>query len=546
MLSALINGARKDDRYLLFFNIILLCLFFCLLLYHLGTVPRLFIDEVNYANEVRSFATFGTDIHGLHLPVYLSSVWGQGQSVLYALFSVPFVKLFGFSIFIFRLPFVLLTVILIILLFSLLYFKMKQRKLATFINIAIITTPWIFISSRWVLDANVAPVILLFGVLFIWLGLISTSTLLKYIYLVIGAVFFVLTAYGYITSWIYLPILCLLYLVYFLHKRSFRVREYLVFSIILLILVLPIIYFAYRVNIVHANSVSKFLFFDIPPLPSNRVESLINFSQPNLFIRMVKNFFGGVSIYLKGTDGLPWNSVPPFGAIMPWVLILVPIGMFANNINISYKVRELKELICLNIVSFIPLMFVVLPNYNHWNFLNINLSIMLGFGLYEAFYAVKNIGKFRILIPTIPLILFIWFIGQAYFGIGGKSTYYESQQISYSEVEKINTIMKSKENRGKSIFVSNLSATFPYFKLVQKPINNKTYLSMSGQKNNFGRDMGIVNKYGYLKDINTIKKSKQMDLAIVSLDFNNPKWKKIKNITLSGVHYQLVKKIHEN
>lgn len=534
---------RENGRYLLLFNIVLLSLYFCLLLYHLGTVPRLFIDEVNYANEVRSFVSFGTDINGLHFPVYFSSVWGQGQSILYAFFSVPFVKLFGFSIFVFRLPFILITFILIVLLFCLFYFKMKQKELATFINIAIITTPWIFISSRWVLDANIAPVILLFGVLSIWLGVISTFSLWRRFYFALGAVLLALTTYGYITSWIYIPILCLLYLVYFLRNKLLKTSEYLIFTSILLILVLPIIYFAYEVNIVHASSVSKFLFFDIPPLPSNRVESLIDFSQSNLILEMIKNFLKGISIYLNGTDGLSWNSVVPFGALMPWTLIFVPIGMLSKNANINYRVRNLKKLICVNILAFVPLMFVVLPNYNHWNFLNINLSIMLGFGLYEVFFSLKKMIRFRILLPIIPLFLFVWFIDQSYFGIDGKETYYESQQISYSEVDKINTLMTSKKFKDKSMYVSNLSSIFPYFRLVQNPVNSNTYLKLSDQKSIFGHNMGIVNRYGYLKDMNSIEKATPMDLAIVPTNFNNSKWKKLKNITFGGANYQIVENV---
>lgn len=91
-------------------------LYATLLLKDLGTLPGIFFDEANYASEVQSF---GTDIHGLNNPVYLTSVWGQGQSILYMWLSYPIVKIFGFSIFNFRLSMVLtglalLTVITIV------------------------------------------------------------------------------------------------------------------------------------------------------------------------------------------------------------------------------------------------------------------------------------------------------------------------------------------------------------------------------------------------------------------------------------------------
>ncbi|WP_054648660.1 hypothetical protein [Lacticaseibacillus pantheris] len=86
-----------ENKILIVLNITLVFVFLILLLYKVSTVPNVFVDEANYANEVVSFARFGTDIHGLHLPIYLSSVWGQGQSILYAIVDAPLVRWFGFS-----------------------------------------------------------------------------------------------------------------------------------------------------------------------------------------------------------------------------------------------------------------------------------------------------------------------------------------------------------------------------------------------------------------------------------------------------------------
>jgi len=248
----------------------LLIIFGILLCYRLDNIPGLFIDEINYMNEVISKANFGTDIQGLRHPVYFASVWGQGQSVLYSWIVGPWIKLLGFSILVFRLPMVLLSILMVGATTVSIFLVAKNKLLAICVEIALISMPWLIISSRWVLDANVSPILVI-----------------------------ALAAFS-------------------LRKRLLGVKEIILWLFTMLVVAIPLIIFAYRVNIQHIDHFTKFMFFDIPYLKANRTSSLINFNQ-HILENILINLKTGMFQFISGTDGLPQNGLHPYGTIMPWM-----------------------------------------------------------------------------------------------------------------------------------------------------------------------------------------------------------------------------------
>lgn len=522
-------------KYILQLNVTGIILFAVLLLYKLGTVPNLFVDEVNYMNEVISLANFGTDIHGVHFPVYFSSVWGQGQSVLYAVLAYPLVKLFGFSITIFRLPMVFLTVAAITIIFLVLFFKAKNKKLATIVNLVLLTTPWIFTSSRWVLDANVAPVFLLIGTIFVYLCIVTR----KNIFLFFGAVFIGLTAYGYIAAWLYLPILCIAYVFFFLKHQYLNAKQYLILFITVCVVVFPIIVFAYQSNVAHSTKVIKLLFFNLPPLPAGRSGSLINFENGHIFSLMIDNFNKGLGMYFRGTDDLFWNSVQPFGALYPWLLIFAPIGMFFKSHKFNQNAILFQKLFMIGTLSFLPLMFVVIPNYNHWNFLNINLAILIGYGVYIVVDRISGLAPHFYFMFAI-ISMFICFLNFGYFGFSNRQTYYEQNQVAYTTMTQIDNLMN--KHRGRRLYLANLSSMFPYFRLVQKPITSNAYLNKMGRSKQFDNHMGSISKYGYLRDVSEIGHARSGDYALMVSDFHDKHWSCVEQVILYGQAYCVLQK----
>ncbi len=528
-----------------FFAIAIFISYSFLVFYKIDAIPGIFIDEANYMNEVINLAKFGTDIHGVENPVYFTSVWGQGQSVLYSLFVVPFVKLFGFSVLVFRAPFAILNLLLISALMWIINKFSNSWKVTLFAEIGIVSAPWIFISSRWLLDANVAPIIFLFGlVLLAYAANTEKPSWKRKALYFFSAIFIAGTAYGYVASWIYLPIVLILFALYLLKLKRVKLSESLIFTVTIFLIASPIVYFAYYVNIKHGLSVDKFLWFDIPPLPTNRASSMIDLSTPDVFSKVMQNVIEGMKIYWLGSDGLAWNSVSPFGAILPWLLPFTIIGLFLNKEVFTNKMYVFKQFLLISVIAFIPLLLVVTPNYNHWNLINIQLAIFTGLGLYSVVNKLKP--RLTLIGAVLPILLFGFFASDYYFGTNGKVTFYNSEMVRVTEVQQINNFMK--KHSGSKLFINELPANYMYYRIVQEPISHDEFLKIQDNDNpEFTKDMGKPTRYGYLYALSTIKsESSKGDYLLVPLQesdiYINDGWKKSEMYPYAGHQYILLEK----
>lgn len=181
-----------------------------------------------------------------------------------------------------------------------------------------------------------------------------------------------------------------------------------------LVLLLPLIIFAFRLLVFKNSSVGHFLFISYPVMQMQRGESMITFhGLTNLFPDMLNNFMVGVSVYLSGSDSLPWNSVPGYGAVFPPVLLLSLIGLFNNKSNLSGELLTFKNIVRVAFISYIPSLFIVTSTLNHWNFLNILLILLAGFGLHDLYTSLSP-RVFTIIFFTL-IAVFSIFVSQHYF-----------------------------------------------------------------------------------------------------------------------------------
>jgi hypothetical protein len=255
--------------------LILICSYIFLVVHHLGQVPNMFLDEVNYASEVQSFHNFDTDIHGLRFPVYFTSLWGQGQSVLYALLAQPTIALLGFNIFSFRLTMVIWGIMLILLVTTITYIISKKLFLTLTILVSLISSPWIYMSLRWVLDCNIAPIILSVGIwLFIYFSQNTNFTnTFNQLGKILGIVLITLSVYGYITFWLYLPILFLALTIYTLKNKLISIPELLLYAFIILLIILPLLIFA--INVFSSTQISQLNSYSLISLYYHQQEQVL-------------------------------------------------------------------------------------------------------------------------------------------------------------------------------------------------------------------------------------------------------------------------------
>ena len=133
----------------------------------IGSMPNaLNCDEASSAYEAYSMLNYGIDRNGNQLPAFLVS-WGGGQNVLLSYLMIPFIKILGLNLFAIRLPMALLGCISLIMIYLLLK-KIGNKKLAVIGLAFFAICPWHIMKSRWGLESNLFPdLILIFAYLLI-------------------------------------------------------------------------------------------------------------------------------------------------------------------------------------------------------------------------------------------------------------------------------------------------------------------------------------------------------------------------------------------
>src|SRR5699024_2523005 len=101
----------------------------------------------------------------------------------------------------------------------------------------IVICPWHFMQSRWALDCNLLSSMLLISI-YILTKAVKTKS--KAIYLLAG-ILFGITLYTYALSYIIIPILLLLLLVYMLYTKKVKISDIIIFGIPLGLLAIPLI-----------------------------------------------------------------------------------------------------------------------------------------------------------------------------------------------------------------------------------------------------------------------------------------------------------------
>lgn len=127
------------------------------------------VDEASSGYEAWSILNYGIDRNGNFLPVFLIS-WGSGQNALYSYLMIPFVKLLGLNTLSVRMPMAVIGSISLIV-FYLLIKELKNEKVALIGLAFFVICPWHIMKSRWGLESNIFPDLVLWAVYFIVLYL---------------------------------------------------------------------------------------------------------------------------------------------------------------------------------------------------------------------------------------------------------------------------------------------------------------------------------------------------------------------------------------
>ena len=384
------------------------CIFFVLLalgffarVYRFGSAPPgLNQDEAFAAYESWALLHYGQD-SSLHTwPVYLTA-WGSGMNALESYLMIPFLAAFGVKTWVIRMPQLLLGLAALPAAFSVGH-RMAGRR-GGFCTLAVLALcPWHILLSRWALESNMAPNLLLLGLCFFLKGREDGR------FLPLSALCYGLALYAYSAIWPVMPVLLGLM---FLYTRPRLDRRLLLAGLLLAALALPLVAFlAVNYGLVGEFSIGP---FSVPKLVAARSGEISLHNMP-------ENLKTMLGILLRQSDGLKWNSPGIYGLFYPVVLPvfgLPGLGALLWRTGKSLRSRQFDPAVLLLIWLFAGLVLAALisVNVNRMNFLLMPVGLTVGLGMETALRLTGRCARAAAPALLAVLLVFFGFFARYYF-----------------------------------------------------------------------------------------------------------------------------------
>lgn len=382
-------------------------------IYQLDKVPvGMHVDEAGMAYDAFSIANYGVDRALNNYPIYFEN-FGDGQSVLYGYMAALLIKIFGYSLFIVRLPALLLSMTAIICSY-LIVKRFSTKENALLFMFLIIICPWHIMQSRWGLDCNLLSSMFIISIYF----LTKAETYKGYL---LAGIIIGLSLYSYALSYIIIPIFLLLYISYMLYIKKINLKQVVVLGIPIFILALPLILMI-LVNNGYINEIST-KFLTIPQLPNYRGNEI---SLLNIFV----NLFA-----FTNNEQLLYNSLPQFGTIyylsIPFLIIGIVISVKNWRLSINKKEFNIDAIMIFSFLSALICSLIMRnPNINKINAIFIPILYLVYTGVK---FIIKNNKKILYIIISTYIVVFGLF-SYYYFNI------YPTKEQRFFESEIINLV----------------------------------------------------------------------------------------------------------
>lgn len=336
---------------------------------------------------------------GNKLPAFLVA-WGSGQNALLSYLMIPFIKLLGLNVLSVRLPMAILGCISLIIMYLLLK-KISNKKLATIGLAFFAICPWHIMKSRWGLESNLFPDLMLIFTYLMIKGLEDKNKILYYISFVIAG----LSAYAYGTSYCFLPIFIIPMLIILVKKQKITVKQAIISVAIVGIVALPIILYVI-INTLNLEQINL-PFVTVPKLKVNRYKELTSIFSSQFLSSSTSNLISTIKILVGQYDGLPWNSIMPSGTIYLFSIIFTIIG--AIDSFKKKKILQIQYSFIFNImfIASVILGIICEPNINRLNIIMIPIIYYTIIGIYLV---VENRKKLAIAISILYVISFSVFM----------------------------------------------------------------------------------------------------------------------------------------
>ncbi len=368
-----------------------------LLTYHIEKVPYgLHVDEAGAFYDAISISKYGVDRYLYRLPVYFIN-FGGGQNALYTYLAAILMKLFGANIVIFRLPAVILSLISVVFLYKMVSENNGKRE-ALFTSFILIVAPWFIMKSRWGLESYLMCSMMTISIAIFMKALKSDS---KITYALAGLLFG-FTLYTYAISYLVVPSVLGITLVYGLIVKKVKIKNIICMAIPLGILAIPLmLMLAFNSGLIKSV---KIPIFSIPELWFYRGGEINLRNVPE----NIKNIFD--MLFIK--DFLNYNAIEEFGTLYKLSIPLVVFGFIEviRNVIKNFKEKECSVdfvMILTFVVTFLVGLCVSELNINKINVIYIPMVYFAG--RFVEIVATKswNLAIIIIFAYVINCILFV-------------------------------------------------------------------------------------------------------------------------------------------
>lgn len=356
------------------------------------------VDEISSGYEAFAISNYGIDRNGNFIPAFLVA-WGGGQNALLTYLIIPFIKIFGLSIFSIRLPMAILGCISLWIMFLLLK-KIGNKKIAIIGLAFFAICPWHIMKSRWGLESNLFPDLIL---IFIYLFIkgIEEKKIWYYISFVIAG----LSAYSYGTSYFFLPAFIIPLLLIFIKKRKITIKEAIIGLTITGFVAMPIVLYVI-INTFDLNQINL-PFMTIPKLDVNRYQEITSIFSKNFISDSISNLKTGIELMYKQMDYLPWNYLSGYGTIYIFSIVFTIIGITNTIIKDKWIKIEYEYVFNICFIVSIILMLICSPNINRVNIIWIPIIYYTIIGICVVINADKRFIISIVILYSISFSMFI-------------------------------------------------------------------------------------------------------------------------------------------
>lgn len=365
----------------------------------IGQFPNaLNVDEASSGYDAFSLMKYGVDRGGNSYPVYLYA-WGSGQSVLYSYLMIPVLMITGLCEYGIRLPMAIIGIISLYVFYYLIKNIFDNKRMALISVAFFAICPWHIMKSRWGMECNIFPDIILLSTLLFVLGLKKKKTSLQ----ILAFIGFAISSYSYGTGYLFLPVYILGMLGYLIYKKEITIKKSIIYLLIMFVICIPIIlYIAINTFGLNQISIGK---VTIPKLLVNRYDEVSTVFSGNIIENCVDNLLATLRILILQTDGLEWNAISQFGMFYIISIIFFIIGL-KTSIG-KYRDNIYNQIMNIWMLAAIVLSAFCDANINRINIIMIPCIYYIVVGIYEF------LNKYKVAtlcLCTIYIVLFAEFM----------------------------------------------------------------------------------------------------------------------------------------